>query len=134
MSDRYETLDVRVEENLCWLTLNRPEALNAMNRQLVNDLRGFLRELPTRREIRVVVMKGAGRAFCAGLDLKEASGAADAGGETNRVAGGMRQQRHISELVLMMRAAPQPFIACVHGAASDPNPKSRSNSGVIFLI
>ncbi|HJO25600.1 MAG: enoyl-CoA hydratase/isomerase family protein [Myxococcota bacterium] len=118
MSDRYETLDVRVEENLCWLTLNRPEALNAMNRQLVNDLRGFLRELPTRREIRVVVMKGAGRAFCAGLDLKEASGAADAGGETNRVAGGMRQQRHISELVLMMRAAPQPFIACVHGAAS----------------
>ena len=118
MSNTYEPLDVRVEEHLCWLTLNRPDALNAMSRQLVNELRTFLRELPTRRDIRVVIMKGAGRAFCAGLDLKEASGAADAAGETNRVAGGLRQQRHISELVLMMRAAPQPFIACVHGAAS----------------
>ena len=118
MSNTYETLDVRVEEQLCWLTLNRPDALNAMSRQLVNDLRAFLRALPTRRDIRVVIMKGAGRAFCAGLDLKEAGSAADVPGEANRVAGGLREQRHISELVLMMRAAPQPFIACVHGAAS----------------
>ncbi|MDP6977136.1 MAG: enoyl-CoA hydratase/isomerase family protein [Myxococcota bacterium] len=71
-NDVYENLEVRIEDQLCWLTLNRPDSLNAMSRGLVNDLRAFLKDLPTRRDIRVVVMKGAGRAFCAGLDIKEA--------------------------------------------------------------
>lgn len=121
-SDAYETLDVRVEDHLCWLTLDRPESLNAMSRQLVTDLRDFLARLPERRDIRVVLLRGAGRAFCAGLDLKEASAApsgAEAGESgTNRVGAGLRAQRRISELVIAMRRAPQPFIACVHGAAS----------------
>jgi enoyl-CoA hydratase/carnithine racemase len=118
----YETLQVEVDNYLCRLTLNRPDSLNAMNRQLVNDLRDFFSKLPDRRDIRVVVLKGAGRAFCAGLDIKEASQPAPSRGDTpsnsNRVASGMRQQRHIADLVLMMRRAPQPFIACVQGAAS----------------
>ncbi len=70
--DSYETLDVRVDDHLCWLTLNRPDSLNAMSRQLVSDLREFLAALPKRQDIRVVILKGAGRGFCAGLDLKEA--------------------------------------------------------------
>lgn len=119
---QYETLQVEVDNYLCRLTLNRPDSLNAMNRQLVNDLRDFLAKLPDRRDIRVVVLKGAGRAFCAGLDIKEASqpapSSSDSPRTSNRVASGMRQQRHIADLVLMMRRAPQPFIACVQGAAS----------------
>ena len=67
----YETLDLRREGHLTWLTLNRPDALNAMNQQLVRELRQFLWELPDDTETRVVVLRGAGRAFCAGLDLKE---------------------------------------------------------------
>lgn len=116
--DAYETLEVRVDDHLCWLTLNRPDSLNAMSRQLVTDLRDFLAALPERRDIRVVIMKGAGRAFCAGLDLKEASRPGESGGDGNRVAAGLRGQRRIAELVIAMRRAPQPFIACVKGAAS----------------
>jgi enoyl-CoA hydratase len=116
----YETLDLELEGQIAWLTMNRPKALNAMSRQLVNELRDFFDGLPQRRDIRVVVLRGAGRAFCAGLDLKET--ASGPGGDNDPSSGGpsvgMRVQRHISELPLMMRRAPQPIIACVQGAAS----------------
>ena len=113
----YETLDLKIDGPVAWLTLNRPESLNAMSRQLVNELRDFFSGLPARTDVRVVVLRGAGRAFCAGLDLKEAGSGGDAGVGDGPSAG-LRAQRHISELVLMMRRAPQPIIACVHGAAS----------------
>ncbi|MFB0976253.1 MAG: enoyl-CoA hydratase/isomerase family protein, partial [Myxococcota bacterium] len=116
--DKYETLDIRVDDNLCWLTLNRPESLNAMNRQLVTDLREFISQLPDRRDIRVVILKGAGRAFCAGLDIKESAAPSLTSDDGNRVTKGLRMQRRIADLVMMMRRAPQPFIACVQGAAS----------------
>jgi enoyl-CoA hydratase/carnithine racemase len=116
----YETLDLLMDGPIAWLTLNRPASLNAMNLQLVDELRDFFGGLPERREVRVVVLRGAGRAFCAGLDLKESAGGT--GDENEARPGGpsvgMRVQRHISELPLMMRRAPQPIIACVQGAAS----------------
>src|SRR5262249_52739688 len=80
--------------------------------QLVNDLRALYGALADDPKTRVVVLRGAGRAFCAGLDLKEGG---DPTGGT--VAGGLRGQRHISELALMMRRLPQVFVACVHGPA-----------------
>lgn len=107
----YETLDVKRDGALTWLTLNRPDRLNAMNPRLVDELRDFFSGLPDDRDCRVVVMRGAGRAFCAGLDLQEPLG--NEGG----VPAGLRLQRSISEIVLMMRRAPQPIIACVHGPA-----------------
>ncbi|MBW2275758.1 MAG: enoyl-CoA hydratase/isomerase family protein [Deltaproteobacteria bacterium] len=117
----YETLDLKQEGQVAWLTLNRPEALNAMSRALVDELRDFFSGLPGRRDIRVVVLRGAGRAFCAGLDLKETPmPTSDEAGGTGNLGGpsaGMRLQRHISELPILMRRAPQPIIACVHGAA-----------------
>jgi enoyl-CoA hydratase len=110
----YETLLVERKDHVIRLTLNRPESLNAMNRALVNELRDFFASLAGDRETRVVVLAGAGRAFCAGLDLKE--GAGDGGG-FGSVQAGLRGQRWISELVMLMRRAPQPIIACVHGPA-----------------
>jgi enoyl-CoA hydratase/carnithine racemase len=99
-----------------WVTLNRPESLNAMSRALVGELRALFSGLGEQRDVRVVVLRGAGRAFCAGLDLKE-----DAGADTDAAVGSvpvaLRAQRRISELVMMMRRAPQPIIAAVHGAA-----------------
>jgi len=112
----YETLATLREGHLTWLTLNRPDALNALSRQMVNELRDFFWTLTDDRETRVVVVRGAGRAFCAGLDLKEAGSGDGAGGGS--VAGFLRGQRHISELVMLMRRAPQPIIAAVHGAAA----------------
>lgn len=107
----YETLEVRRDGGVAWLTLNRPERLNALNPQLVTELRDFFAGLPDDPALRVVVMRGAGRAFCAGLDLRE-PGAAGTG-----VSAGLRSQRRISEIVQLMRRAPQPIVALVHGAA-----------------
>ena len=111
----YTTVQLDRRDHVAWLTLNRPQALNAMNRALVNELRDFFSGLSTDAETRVVILQGAGRAFCAGLDLKESAG----GDATNdgSVQAGLRMQRRISELVIMMRRAPQPIIACVQGAA-----------------
>jgi enoyl-CoA hydratase/carnithine racemase len=65
----YQTIEVKREGALSWLTLNRPDALNAMNPPLVDELRHYFSALAQDRETRVVVMRGAGRGFCAGLDL-----------------------------------------------------------------
>ena len=53
------------------LTLNRPQAMNALSRQLMAELAGAVEALSARSDVRVLVLTGAGRAFCAGLDLKE---------------------------------------------------------------
>jgi enoyl-CoA hydratase/carnithine racemase len=111
----YETLELKLDGPVAWLTLNRPESLNALNATLVSELRDFLFGLPDRDDIRVVVLRGAGRAFCAGLDLKESAWSEQGGGTPE---GAMRGQRRISELAILMRRCPQPFIACVHGAAA----------------
>ena len=111
----YAALQLDRRDHVAWVTLNRPDALNAMNRALVRELRTFFSSLREDTETRLVVLRGAGRAFCAGLDLKEATGS-DSGNDGS-VQAGLRTQRQISELVIMMRRAPQPIIACVHGAA-----------------
>ena len=66
----YETILVEHDNGVDYLTLNRPEALNSINTQMVTDLRAYFGGLSEQIETRVVVMQGAGRAFCAGLDIK----------------------------------------------------------------
>ena len=111
----YETLRVEREEHLTWLTFDRPDALNAMNRTFIREVRDFFWNLSEDRDTRVVVVRGAGRAFCAGLDLKEQGQGGDPG--FGSVQGGLRSQREVSEIVMLMRRAPQAIIAAVHGPA-----------------
>ncbi|OXE36105.1 MAG: enoyl-CoA hydratase [Phenylobacterium zucineum] len=110
----YEHLDVVVENEVAWATMNRPERLNALNPKMVDELRDFFVGLYWRRDVRVVVLRGAGRAFCAGLDLKDRSGSNAQAGVGESLTG----QRKISEIVMAMRRCPQPIIACIDGAAS----------------
>lgn len=56
------------------ITLNRPESLNTFNTVMANDLLAALNEMEADRNIRVILIKGAGRAFCAGIDVKELAG------------------------------------------------------------
>ena len=112
----YETIEVARKGHLTWLTLARPEVLNALNNTMVRELRGFFWELAEDRETRVVILRGAGRAFCAGLDLKETRGG-NGSGEPPSVAENLRMQREISEIVMLMRRAPQPIVAAIQGAA-----------------
>ena len=111
----YETLTVEHEDGIDWLTLNRPEQLNALSRTMMLELQHYFGALYVNHAVRVVVLRGAGRAFCAGLDLKEPAPPAEA--ERGAVAG-LRAQRRVSEIIMRMRRAPQPVISLVHGAAS----------------
>ena len=54
------------------VTLNRPDSLNALNPDMIDALNAYFQGLQRNRSTRVVVLKGAGNAFCAGLDLKHA--------------------------------------------------------------
>ncbi|HUJ03710.1 MAG TPA: enoyl-CoA hydratase/isomerase family protein [Rhizomicrobium sp.] len=110
----YEHLIVREEGPTLWVTMNRPERLNALNRKLVEELRDLFTGLYWRHEIRVVVLTGAGRCFCAGFDLKEAP----AGNAPATVGRSLTGQRRISEIVMAMRRCPQPIVALVNGPAS----------------
>ena len=114
MSEPYEHLIVDLADDVAWVTMNRPERLNALNPKLVEELRDFFVGLYWRRDVRVVVLRGAGKAFCAGLDLKDRSGS----NADRTVGGSLTGQRRISEIVIAMRRCPQPIIACVDGAAS----------------
>ena len=67
----YETLSIEKRGQVDWLTLNRPDSLNAINTPMVTELRDYFDKLAEDRDTRIVVMKGAGRAFCAGLDIKD---------------------------------------------------------------
>jgi len=108
----YETLRLDREGPLDWLTLNRPERLNAMDGRMCDELQDYFGGLSTRNVTRVVLLRGAGRGFCAGFDLK-APQEVSAG-----PAPGMRAQRRVSEIIVRMRRCPQPIICLVHGAAT----------------
>ena len=135
-------LELRQDGDVVWATMNRPDRLNALNRNLVKELREFFVDLYWRRDVRVVVLSGAGPAFCAGLDLKERGDNADG----RSIGAGLTRQREISEIVIAMRRCPQPIVACVDGAAAGggfalalasdvriATPKTRMNAAFIRI-
>jgi enoyl-CoA hydratase len=99
------------------LTMNRPDQLNAMNAELCEALHTALRELAAERSVRAVVLTGAGRGFCAGLDLR-GYGLAPGNSGSDEARDRLANQQHMSTLVLALRALPQPVIAAVNGPAA----------------
>lgn len=99
---------VRVERaaGIVTVTLNRPDRLNALDRPLCDALIEALRAVTTAAQTRVVIVTGAGRAFCAGADL----GVLEREGEALVAAG--------KQVALLIRNAPQPIIAAINGAAA----------------
>ena len=103
-----------VEPGVVEVTLNRPARLNAMDAGLVGDLHALLTALPARPDVRVVVLTGAGRGFCAGLDLHDYGDTGPAETPQARFA----LQERIAGLVTGLRDLPQVVIAAVHGPAA----------------
>ncbi|PZQ24665.1 MAG: enoyl-CoA hydratase [Sphingopyxis macrogoltabida] len=94
-------------------TLNRPDRLNALNGGLVGELNDYFGGLADRQDVRVVILRGAGRGFCAGLDIQE-----DRTSDETPVLRTLRTQTDIGNIYRKMRACPQPIIALGHGAAA----------------
>lgn len=96
-----------------YVTLNRPDRLNALNGELVDALVAYFEGLYRKPETRIVVLKANGQAFCAGLDM-----GADSGLSTERgVHTSIAVQQRISDIYRAMRKCPQPIISLVQGAA-----------------
>lgn len=104
-------------EGITRITLNRPDKLNAMTADLVEGLHAALDAVATDASCRVVVLTGAGRGFCAGLDLR-GYGAAPHTEGFGRAQAGFAVQRHIARLIPHLRSLPQPVIAAVNGPAT----------------
>lgn len=96
---------VEKEDGIATLTLNRPDQLNALSLELRECLHEELESIRTDSQIRAVILTGAGRAFCAGLDLKE-MGDPDA-----------RRATEAPDPPKLLRALPQPVIGAINGLA-----------------
>ncbi len=108
-----ETIRIESEGEVDWLTLNRPLRLNTITGTMVRELCTYFDGLHRDFSRRIVVMRGEGRAFCAGLDIKEHLG----GDRVPEKAGREEPGYHLFDIVKLMRSCPQPIIALVKGAA-----------------
>lgn len=112
----YETIEFEMlEKGIGQLTLNRPNAYNAVNHKMMEELETFWRERLYDLDTVLVILRGAGdKGFCAGLDMKEM-------GEqfaNFNVHEAYRFQARLARINLHMRRAPQPIITAVHGTAA----------------
>ena len=105
------------QDGVTRITLNRPERLNALNAALVGELHATLADIASDRACRVVVLTGAGRGFCAGLDLS-GYGTPPGHQPKDRVQDTFATQTHIASLVPRLRSLPQPVISAVNGPAA----------------
>jgi enoyl-CoA hydratase len=106
----------RPQTRTALVTLNRPERLNAMSIELVIALDEALGQVADDNDVSVVILTGAGRGFCSGLDLKDYGIIPNIDGLTvGRIA--QRSMRYYSRLILTIRRMPQPVIAAINGPA-----------------
>jgi 2-(1,2-epoxy-1,2-dihydrophenyl)acetyl-CoA isomerase len=113
----FETILLTASDGVATITLNRPQGLNALNKQLIDELRACLRQLAKDEKVRAVLLTGAGRGFCSGADLANA-GFND--GVQRSVGEGVSHSMEIAynPLVRDIVAFPKPVIAAVNGIAA----------------
>jgi 2-(1,2-epoxy-1,2-dihydrophenyl)acetyl-CoA isomerase len=110
-----ETINVRLADGAATVELNRPEVLNAWNRQLGVDLLAALRDAAADDAVRAVVITGAGRAFSSGADLKDVSGGDSTPDGRPDVYRTLTERYH--PIMHTIREMPKPVVAAVNGGA-----------------
>lgn len=110
----YDTVTVERHGAVALVTLNRPDNLNAFDLAMRRDLLAAAQAVNTDSEVKVVVLAGAGRAFCSGADLAEVSAAGDDGGIFTEAM----LNNEYKPAVLAIAEAPKPWISAVNGAAA----------------
>jgi methylglutaconyl-CoA hydratase len=110
MSD--DRLLTALESGVLTLTLNRPDKRNAIDTAMVEALHGALERAELDAEVRVVVVRSAGKDFCAGADLAELLASTNRSADENRA-----QAQRLGDVFVRMRDLPKPVLALVHGRA-----------------
>lgn len=111
----YKTIIYKEDGQVGILTMNRPERINAMNMAMADELVAFFRERTDDTETRVIVITGAGKGFCSGVDLKETLAPDPNKSYTPKAV--YELQKRFSNIILYMRRCPQPIIGAINGAA-----------------
>jgi methylglutaconyl-CoA hydratase len=106
------TVDANHQPGVVTVTMNRPGEHNALNGQLIEELTRTFRRLAERKDVRVIILTGNGRSFCAGADLKNTEAAAEAGFDR-----ALEKGRAIFDLMWVVDSCPIPVIARVNGSA-----------------
>ncbi|NLU72094.1 enoyl-CoA hydratase [Streptomyces sp. HNM0575] len=109
-----DTVLYDVTEGLATVTLNRPDAMNALNNELKSALRDTLRQAAEDDAVRAVLLTGNGRAFCVGQDLKEHIGALEESGGNALTT----VEEHYNPITLAIAGMPKPVVAAVNGVAA----------------
>jgi len=113
MSDRnFETIKYEVEENIARVILNRPEVHNAFNDVMINELSAVFDNIEKNLDIRVVILTGKGKSFCAGADLNWMRRVKDYSYEDN-----LKESLELADMLYKIYASPKPTIARVNGTA-----------------
>jgi len=103
---------VQIAAGVLTATLNRPDKRNAIDVAMIDALLAMLERADLEPGVRVIALRGAGREFCAGMDLNELLSSADHTLEQNRQAA-----LHFAQVFVRMRKLPKPIVALVHGRA-----------------
>jgi len=106
----YNNIIYEVSENIAWITLNRPERLNSLSPEMMNEWIDALINAGKDSNVRIIVVTGAGRAYCTGLDLKSLGKVTIKNGEIEGEIPGAGIR-----LIETMQNCPQPVIAMVNG-------------------
>ena len=109
----FETLLYEVEEGICTITLNRPESLNALNGVMLTELPLACEQAAADSGVRVVIVTGAGRLFCAGGDLKDTGR-----GDIRNLEQSIYALAHQERTSLLLHQMPKPTIAAINGGAA----------------
>jgi 2-(1,2-epoxy-1,2-dihydrophenyl)acetyl-CoA isomerase len=115
----YESIQFSIDKGIAVLTLNRPDRLNSFTQAMHGEVRDALDKLEADKSVRVLVLTGAGRGFCAGQDLNDravAPGAAAA--DRPGVDLGESVEKYYAPLVKTLRTLPMPVICAVNGVAA----------------
>lgn len=108
----YENLSVRSEGSVLHVSLNRPETHNALNAGLIADVTDCFEEAAKHERVRVVILSGEGRSFCAGADIGYMRDTANFTYEEN-----LEDARRLAAMFRVVEACPKPVVASVRGAA-----------------
>jgi 2-(1,2-epoxy-1,2-dihydrophenyl)acetyl-CoA isomerase len=110
------TVQLVVDDGVATVTLNRPEALNAIDATLAAELREVFRTLGAREDVRAVILTGAGRAFSAGADLKYLHRRLEEGASAEQLLDELLGP--LNDTIRLIRGMPKIIIAAIHGVAS----------------